>query len=421
MAKISQDAPKGGIPAVGDPFLLGINYWPRRKAMYWWKDFDPGEVREEFAIIKQTGINYVRFFLLWEDFQPSPDTVSQEQLRNLLTVADIAHDQNLLIEPTLFCGHMSGPNWAPEWLLSDQPRGPFERPLISGGKRVNRQIHNIYVTPEVVAAEEKLVRSVAERLKGHPALWAWSLGNEPDLFCQPPTPADGQAWTKRIVDLIHEIDPGRPVTIGLHTASLETDPRLWVNLLSQVTDFSVMHGYSIYAGWAKHPLDSDVVPFAGELTSALAKKPVLFEEFGLCTAQPGEKSHYQTYSTAGSERQQFFPSEEDGARYFEEVLPKLHQLGALGAFAWCYADYATDLWDRPPCDEFIHERFFGIVRPDGSLKPHAEVIRRFAALNLKIQPQNQAPGGKVALDVSPEEYYKNPRAHLERLFKKFSL
>jgi hypothetical protein len=29
----------------GEPFMLGVNYWPRAKAMYWWADFDPGEVR----------------------------------------------------------------------------------------------------------------------------------------------------------------------------------------------------------------------------------------------------------------------------------------------------------------------------------------------------------------------------------------
>jgi hypothetical protein len=23
-----------------DSFTLGVNYWPRKKAMYWWKDFD---------------------------------------------------------------------------------------------------------------------------------------------------------------------------------------------------------------------------------------------------------------------------------------------------------------------------------------------------------------------------------------------
>ena len=37
---------------LGDPFLLGVNYWPRRKAMYWWAEFDAAEVREEFAMIR---------------------------------------------------------------------------------------------------------------------------------------------------------------------------------------------------------------------------------------------------------------------------------------------------------------------------------------------------------------------------------
>ena len=34
------------------PFVLGVNYWPRRKAMYWWSDFDAGEVRDEFEVIQ---------------------------------------------------------------------------------------------------------------------------------------------------------------------------------------------------------------------------------------------------------------------------------------------------------------------------------------------------------------------------------
>ena len=33
------------------PFILGVNYWPRRKAMYWWSQFEAGEVREEFEIV----------------------------------------------------------------------------------------------------------------------------------------------------------------------------------------------------------------------------------------------------------------------------------------------------------------------------------------------------------------------------------
>ena len=406
-----------GILQPGDPFLLGVNYWPRRKAMYWWKQFDPGEVREEFALIRDLGLGYVRFFLLWEDFQPQPDHVDPRRLGDLETVANIAADFGLKLEPTLFCGHMSGPNWAPSWLLSDRPAAPGSRPLVSGGKTVDRAIHNIYVESEVVAAEEKLVRAVVERLADHPAIWAWSLGNEPDLFCQPPTAADGQAWTRRTVDLIHEIDPDCPVTIGLHTADIERDVGLRADMLASVTDFSVMHAYSIYASWAKEPLDSDVVPFANALTAALAGRPVLFEEYGLCTAAPGQPSHYETYPIMSRPRQQFFPSEEDGAEYYRRVLPKLQRIGSLGAFGWCFADYVPQLWDRPPCDQFIHERFFGLLRPDGSLKPIADVIKAFAATKPIVQP----PSLQIDLGVTPDEYYREPLLHLRRLFEQFRL
>jgi endo-1,4-beta-mannosidase len=50
------------------PFLLGVNYWPRKKAMYWWRDFDAGEVEEEFSLVQELGLSVVRIFLLWEDF-----------------------------------------------------------------------------------------------------------------------------------------------------------------------------------------------------------------------------------------------------------------------------------------------------------------------------------------------------------------
>jgi endo-1,4-beta-mannosidase len=46
------------------PFIFGINYWPRKKAMYWWSDFDAGEVREEFSIIHELGLTLVRIFFI---------------------------------------------------------------------------------------------------------------------------------------------------------------------------------------------------------------------------------------------------------------------------------------------------------------------------------------------------------------------
>jgi hypothetical protein len=42
------------------PFTLGVNYWPRREAMFWWSNFDAGEVKEEFAVIQELGMHLVR-------------------------------------------------------------------------------------------------------------------------------------------------------------------------------------------------------------------------------------------------------------------------------------------------------------------------------------------------------------------------
>ena len=63
-----------------DRFVLGVNYWPRRKAMYWWSDFDRSEVEDEFDLIAALGLNVVRLFLLWDDWQPDPDSVDSARL-----------------------------------------------------------------------------------------------------------------------------------------------------------------------------------------------------------------------------------------------------------------------------------------------------------------------------------------------------
>src|SRR5687768_2208673 len=123
---------------MSEPFLLGCNYWPRRKAMYWWSDFDAGEVREEFSLIREIGLNIVRLFLLWDDFQPTPDAVSETALANLATVCDIAAENGLGLDMTYFTGHMSGPNWSPRWLLDPNGTVPsrWVRQVVSRGEIV---------------------------------------------------------------------------------------------------------------------------------------------------------------------------------------------------------------------------------------------------------------------------------------------
>jgi len=397
-----------------------VNYWPRRKAMYWWSNFDRGEVAEEFDVIASLGMSVVRIFLLWDDWQPTPDTVSPDRLRDLGTVLDLAAERGLALDVTFFTGHMSGPNWSPGWLLDRQasPHGsPFVRQVISGGRVVDSAYRNMFHDPVALEAERLLLETVVGAYRDHAGVWMWNLGNEPDLFAHPQSAGAGRSWVREMTGAIKELDSAHPVTTGLHTANLFNDNGLRVNEVFAESDVAVMHGYPMYIDWARGPLDADFVPFLCALVTALCGKPCLAEEWGGCTSPDTGESVTWAWTAYGEPRTQFMAGEEAFADYVAEVLPRLVDVGSTGAFMWCFADYAPELWDRPPCDEggAKHERHFGLVRPDGSLKPHAEVIRAFAVTNPEIRPASKT----VTLDVTPDDYYLGPGAHARRLYLGF--
>ena len=187
---------------------------------------------------------------------------------------------------------------------------------------------------------------------------------------------------------------------GLHGASLTENNGLRIDQVYAETDVAVMHSYPMYTAVARQPLDPDFVPFTCALVSALCGKPTLMEEWGGCTIGPGQPSETWDWVSYGKQKKQFMASEEDLAAFVGAVLPKLVEVGATGAMLWCYADYIEALWDKPPCDEARHERFFGLVRPDGSLKPHAEVIKRFAQTNpVVIAPVTHCHAGHFSRRV----------------------
>jgi endo-1,4-beta-mannosidase len=401
-------------------FLTGVNYWPRRKAMYWWTAFDESEIADEFDVIASLGMDVVRIFLLWDDWQPAPGTVSQDRLNDFEKVCDVAAGRGLGLDVTFFTGHMSGPNWAPSWMLdgfASQHASPHVRQVVSGGRVVDIGYRNMFHDPVSLAAERLLVETVVGGFRDHEAIWMWNLGNEPDLFAYPESAEAGSAWAADMTELIRNLDSSHPVTTGLHTANLFSDNGFRVDQVFANSDVAVMHGYPMYIPWARDNLDPDFVPFLCALTTALSGKPCLAEEWGGCTAPDGTDSVTWEWSAYGSKRTQFMAGEEDFAGYVEATLPRLVEVGATGAMLWCFADYAPELWDRPPCEETgaKHERHFGLVRADGTLKPHAEVIKEFVATG----PTVAAPSRTVTLDVTPDEYYLDPEGHARKLYEAF--
>lgn len=400
-------------------FTLGVNYWPRRKAMVWWADFDRHEVADEFDVIAELGLDVVRIFALWEHFQPDPTRVDMAAMRHLEAVCDLAADRELGLDVTFFTGHMSGPNWVPRWLLHDTDTvpSPAVRQVVSEGRVVGRGYRNPFTDPEALAAGELLVGTVVGAFADHPAPWMWNLGNEPDLLAHPP-PGAGRRWAVSLRDIIRRLDPDRPVTVGLHAESLIDDNGLRVDEIFAEVDVAVMHGYPMYSSVAEGPLDPWFVPFLCALTSALCDKPVLAEEWGGPTNPDGDESTTWRWTSYGTRREQHMAGESAMAAYVAAVLPNLVATGATGAMLWCFADYAEELWDRPPLEAggARHERHFGLVRPDGSLKPHALEVAKFAAGKPTVVTPTIAP---VFADLDPDEYYRNPQRTFADLYARW--
>ena len=380
------------------PFDLGLNYWPRRRAMYMWREHDLAEVRDEMAHIADIGFDTVRLFALMEDFLPRPGTVDHHSVDLLVEVARVAGEAGLRIVPTLVVLNMSGRIWWPAWMLD--ARG---RPV------------DLFSEPGVVRSLTLLAGTCAGALAGDASLRAIDVANEIDGAMLPASRDAGRRWVALLADAIRAAAPGTPVRIGTHLPSLTAERTMRIDDLADVLDEDMMHAYPLYCATARSFLDPELVPFSCALTAGLAEsgRRPLMQEFGLCTAPPGSAGHAFTDDFLGQPRTQYLASEEESAVYYEAVLERLVDTGAAGAYAWCYADYDARLFTRPPLDTAVRERTFGLVRSDGTEKPAAGVFREFA----RRREAGEVVRGHVptVLDVSAEAYYRAPALHFERL------
>lgn len=383
-------------------FELGVNYWPKHRAMYMWRDFDLGEVRDDFAQIADIGFDVVRIFALTQDFLPGPLSVARDMLGRLVEVVRVAKDAGLTVVPTLIVLNMSGRIWWPPWML-DAAGEPAD----------------LFSDPTLLRSQTILVEQCASALAGESCIRAFDLTNEIDDAQRPRTRDAGRRWASLLADAVRRAAPGVPIQIGAHLPSLTAQNNMRIDDIAEVADEDVMHAYPLYYEGARSFLDAELVPFSCAMTAGVAgtgRRP-LMQEFGLCTAARHVAGHMITDDFLGESRPQYLASEEEAATYYEEVLDRLVATGAAGAYAWCFGDYDSQLFDLPPLSHAIRERTFGLVRADGSEKPAVGVFR-------KLRKRRDA-GGLVRhplvqiLDVSADEYYNAPTVHFERLYARW--
>ena len=387
-------------------FELGVNYWPRRSAMYMWREFDLGEVRDDMAQIAAIGFDVVRVFALAQDFLTGPRTVAAENVTRLVEVARAAKDAGLRIVPTLIVINMSGRMWWPEWMLD------------SAGRPAD-----LFSDPGMLRSQALLVETCAAALSGDDAIRAFDIANEIDDAQRPRSRDAARRWASALATAIRHAAPAVPIQIGAHLASLTTDNNVRIDDLAAIADEDVMHAYPLYCEIARSFLDQELVPFSCALTAALAGtgRAPLMQEFGLCTASPGAAGYTITDDFLGTPRSQYLASEDEAATYYEAVLEGLVRTGAAGAYAWCYGDYDARLFDRPPLASALRERTFGLVRPGGSEKPAADVFRQLRKRRGAGTLVRQTVSVSPVLDQSADEYYSSPSSNFERLYESWLL
>jgi len=145
----------------GKPFVpFGVNYF--RPGTGWapqlWKTFDETLFREDFALMRDAGVNCVRVFLTFGSFQTEKGRVDPEGLVKFDKLLDIAEEYGIYIHPT-------GP---------DHWEGP-------GVLREFGRNYDKYTDDGILGETVLFWKEFAARYKGRNVIFAYDLLNEPSI------------------------------------------------------------------------------------------------------------------------------------------------------------------------------------------------------------------------------------------------
>ena len=349
-----------------DHFALGVNYWPRKSGVQMWQKFDANEIDTDFADLATIGIDTVRVFILWEDFQNIKEMpayqmldaspvdvrmsdwsetscyVNQERIEHFDTVIALARKHGFKLIPTLFTTWMSGTVFDP----------PF------------RQGRDIFSDPSMLRYQVYLARFFAQRYCNETQILAWDLANEQNCVVPCESYDAGWLWTYLLANELRKWDSNHVVTSGMHGLTNTRTGKAGFNIsdMADGLDFLCVHPYPLFFPDMCQDRDDNIrtsyfAEFQNRLYEGIGRKPVMMEEFG----------------TFGNT----IMSEEIGAEYTRMVLNRLYGAGSLGAIHWCAFNF--ECRTQPPYNTSPSDVNMGLFRKDGTPNLVGEEFKKFAA------------------------------------------
>ena len=355
-------------------FQLGCNYWASHAGVYMWRNWDRAVVEADLARLSRCGVNVLRVFPLWPDFQPLTRLLSNggSELRRGDTPLDRTTPEGLAGVDAQMMHRF-------EELLSiaEQHRMCLIVPLITGWMSGRMfyppafEARNPITDYETVKWEIRFVKYFVRRFKDYRCILAWEPGNETNVmsFCDDGwKQGDYWVWLSHIVHAIRSEDPTRPVYAGMHGLSLHGESGAAIAEVGELCDMLTVHPYPPFVPHCSvDGLDSRRAMLHGTAEALyyadISGRPCLCEEIGTLGSSLGD--------------------EETAARYLRANLYALWSHGSAGLLWWCACDQ-TEL-DYPPYDWCACERELGLLRADGSLKPVAAEMQAFREF-LRTQP-----------------------------------
>ncbi|MFD5466384.1 glycosyl hydrolase [Kitasatospora sp. NPDC127059] len=176
---------------------FGVNYTPSSGWFHHWLDFDLDAVRADFDSVAALGLDHVRVFPLWPLFQPNRTLIRPRAVEQLTTLVDAAGERGLDVAVDGLQGHLSSFDFLPSWTRTWHRR-------------------NLFTDPEVLDGQADYLRTLAGALSERPNFLGMTLGNEINQFSGAPhpdpdrcTPAEAEAWLRRMLAACEQGAPGR--------------------------------------------------------------------------------------------------------------------------------------------------------------------------------------------------------------------
>jgi hypothetical protein len=329
-----------------------------------WSNWRADVVEADLRQLASEGLQVLRVFPLWPDFQPlallrggegapfefrlgeEPLTddaygragVSAAAIAHFQEFVDLAERYGLKLIVSLVTGWMSGRLFVP--------------PAFDG--------LNVLTDPVAIQWQVRFVRYMVRRFKDHPAITAWDLGNECNCMAPVPNRQAAWLWASTITNAIRVEDASRPVVSGMHSLLPSKTAHWTVQDQAEITDLLTTHPYPYFTPHC----DQDPVNTMRTILHSTAEsrfyadiggRPCLVEEIG----------------TLGP----ILASEAVAADFVRPCLFSLWAHDCHGFLWWCAFDQLH--LEQAPYDWAACERELGLVRKDRQMKPVLEVIKEF--------------------------------------------